>query len=269
MESKIREALKLKHEPVALLWSDEKPPDAMQFKEGKWGCVMFLYANALRGRVSVADKQTYGCWGGGVGLGFGNCYPDFPGGMEGFCYFLSVGNKQAKTTQHLVKSFANSHSSFSDDFIDGERYLQNPDLVEEFVRHLPIVQIPKKYVVLKPLKRVEEGEVPVTVSFLADADQLSALVILANYDRSDFDGAVIPYAAGCQTLGIFTYKESNNPKPRCVVGFTDISARKYIGKAVGKNYLMFNMPFERFVQMEKLVDGSFLEGSLWKSLAER
>ncbi len=35
MESKIREALKIKYEPVALLWSDEKPAGAMQFKERK------------------------------------------------------------------------------------------------------------------------------------------------------------------------------------------------------------------------------------------
>ncbi len=64
-------------------------------------------------------------------------------------------------------------------------------------------------------------------------------------------------------------RERSSSKPRCVVGFTDISARQYIGNAVGKDYLMFNMPFDRFVQMEKLVDGSFVENALWKSLAER
>jgi hypothetical protein len=37
IESKLQKALNLKYPPIALLWSDEKPKNAMQFKEGKWG----------------------------------------------------------------------------------------------------------------------------------------------------------------------------------------------------------------------------------------
>ncbi len=269
MESKLQKALKLKYPPIALLWSDEKPNNAMQFKEGKWGCVMFLYNNALRGNVSVADSHTYGCWGGGVGLGFGNQYTKFPGGISGFCYFLSYGNMHNTKAKEVIEQLSKyDHSSFSDDFVEGERYVKDPELVEKFLSNLPMFEVPKRYVILKQLSQVNDGEEPVLVSFLVDPNQLSALVILSNYDRSDFEGSIIPYAAGCQTLGIFTYRECFSDSPRCIVGFTDISARKYIKNAIGTNYMMFNMPLKRFLELESFVEGSFLERPTWKSLIE-
>ena len=94
MKSEIAGAINLKHHPVAVILSDEKPDQALQFKPGKWGCVMFMFANAARGKTAAFDAQTYGCWGGGVGLGFGNAYQAFPGGVDCFAHFLSSGNDQ-------------------------------------------------------------------------------------------------------------------------------------------------------------------------------
>jgi hypothetical protein len=41
------------------------------------------------------------------------------------------------------------------------------------------------------------------VVFFVDPEQLSALVILANYSRCDNQNVIMPYAAGCQTIGIY------------------------------------------------------------------
>ncbi len=85
MKSKLAEAIQSKYPPVAILLSDDKPEGARQFKEGKWGCVMFMLAAALKGEAVAFDRKTFGCFGGGTGLGFGNQYTHFPGGEDCFC----------------------------------------------------------------------------------------------------------------------------------------------------------------------------------------
>jgi hypothetical protein len=52
------------------------------------------------------------------------------------------------------------------------------------------------------------------------------------------------------------------------VGLTDISARKYVRKLLGAEYLAFAMPWEMFLEMEGNVEGSFLEKHTWLSLQE-
>jgi len=68
MDSLIVKELKLKYSPVALLFSDNRPNDAIQFKEGKWGCVMAMYGSVMkRCKTAVFDRKSYGCIGSGVG----------------------------------------------------------------------------------------------------------------------------------------------------------------------------------------------------------
>jgi hypothetical protein len=79
MNSKLVDAIGLKTHAVALTWADAAPQGAIQFKPGRWGCVVSVFATvAAKGRVGAFDRKTYGCWGGGVGLGFCNCYEIIP-----------------------------------------------------------------------------------------------------------------------------------------------------------------------------------------------
>jgi uncharacterized protein (DUF169 family) len=268
MKSKIKEALNLKYAPVAILWTDEAPEGAGQFKAGKWGCVMWMLARAAKGKTAVFTQDTCGCWGGGVGLGFGNQYLTFPGGIECFYYFLSTGNGQwerGKAAAEKIKDFVTK--DFLEDFLEGERYLKSPERVKAFVESMPFMDVPSKYVAFKPLEAVDPGEKePEIVIFLADPDQLSGLVILANYDRQGTDNVTIPYAAGCQTIGIFPYREAQSENPRAVVGLTDISARENIRKQLGRDLLSFAVPWKMFLEMEGNVEGSFLQRRTWKVL---
>ena len=269
MESQIAKAVQLQYQPVALMWSNDKPDGAMQFSEGKWGCVMWLAVSAAKGRPAVADAKTFGCIGGGVGLGFGNQYKNFPGGEEGFCYFLSSGNAERPGGAELaqqIKPFMTRESH--DNFLHGERYIRNPEGVRKFIAALPMIDIPTAYVVFKPLADVDTSrEKPQAVVFFVNPDQLSALTVLANFARGDNEGVIMPYAAGCQTIGIYPYREVASGKPRAVVGLTDLSARVYVRKQLANpNFMSFTTPFALFEEMEQNVPGSFLERHTWQSL---
>jgi len=268
MESKIAGAISLKYQPVALIWSDEKLAEAVQFQEGKWGCIMWLAASAAKGKAAVCNRKTFGCFGGGVGMGFGDQYVNFPGGKECFCHFLSAGNdqwEQGLQAAEKVKPFLRKEAY--DNFVSGERYIKTPERVHQFIENLPITDIPAEYVIFKPLADVNpDQETPRVIVFFADPDQLSAMVVLANYDRQDNHNVIIPYAAGCQTIGIYPYQEAQAERPRAVVGLTDLSARVYIRKQLEDNLMTFTVPLAMFEEMERNVAGSFLERQTWQTL---
>jgi hypothetical protein len=46
MESAIVRNLRPEFEPVAVVWSDTIPGDAFQFKKDKFGCILYLFAQA-------------------------------------------------------------------------------------------------------------------------------------------------------------------------------------------------------------------------------
>lgn len=270
MKSVIAGALALKYEPVAIIATNDKPADAVQFKEGKFSCVMFMLAAAVRGRTAVFDRKTFGCPGGGVGLGFGNQYKNFPGGEEAFCHFLSAGNINWEPGMQVAESARPFISDeLYDELVYGERYIKTPDLVMKFIECLPITDIPFEYVVFKPLGQVDpDMEEPATVVFLADMDQLSALVVLASYERDSNEAVIIPQAAGCQTIGIYPFDEAKRELPRAVVGLTDISARVQIKRQLKDDVMSFAVPLSMFHEMEANVPGSFLERNTWKELME-
>ena len=268
MKSKIPNALAMSLNPVAILLSEEAPAGAARFQEGKWGCVMMMFAAvATQGRCAAFDRSTYGCWGGGVGLGFGNAYETFPGGVECFVRFLSTGNAGWEHGRRVAATLRQGRG-FAERFLEGERYVASPALARAFLERLPMREVPSRYVVFKPLADVEpERETPVTVVFPVNAHQLSALVVLANAGRAGNENVAIPFAASCQTIGILPMREGEGPHPRAVVGHTDISARGYVQKTLGSDIVTFAVPWAFFREMEELATDSFLNLSAWRVLA--
>ncbi|MCJ7445540.1 MAG: DUF169 domain-containing protein [Methanotrichaceae archaeon] len=267
MDSSIAKAICLQFDPIAILWSDEKPAEAIQFKVGSWGCVMWQFAQAAKGKTTVFDRQTFGCVGGGTGLGFGAQYVNAPGGIDGFSYFLSTGIESCEDPEKfagLLNKFTRPEQR--DNFLKGERFKKNPELVKKFIETLPIVNIPAEYIIFKPLANLKKDEEPVVVVFVANPNQISALVTLANYSRADPDTVIVPSGAACHQILIYAYKEARSDKPRAVLGLTDIAARNSMRKLLGDDVFTFAVPYKMFIQMETDVKGSFLEGPTWKNL---
>lgn len=268
MKSAIAEQLQFRQQPVGILFAQEKPENARQFQEGKWGCVMFLLAAAVRGETVAFDRKTFGCQGGGTGLGFGNQYKNFAGGEECFKYFLSIGNEhweEGRKAGEMVKPFMRPEAHGH--FMHGERYIKSPELVGKFIESLPITEIPAPYVVFKPLADVsEEGDDLQTVLFLGNMDQIAALTVLANYGRGHNENVIFPFAAGCQSIGIYPFREAERPQPRAVLGLNDISARLYLKKMLKDDVLSFAVPLALFREMEDNLAGSFIGQDTWKQL---
>lgn len=266
MKSKISDYLNLQTQPVATLWSEDPPEEKIQFSPGKRGCVVSLLAAAAKGKVCLVDQDTFGCPGGGVGLGYGNQYLNFPGGVDCFTRFLSSGNQGYAKGEQVAKAMeGKAPAAFIEEFLDGERYIKSPELVEDFIEELGFMDLPK-YTVFKPLSLLGEGEEPVSITLFCTPDQISALVVLCNYFQKGIENVIAPFAAGCQSVGILTYKQIHVEQPKAVIGTFDITARQVIKNSLGDNLLSFSLPYALFMKMEGHADESFLTRHNWKNL---
>jgi uncharacterized protein (DUF169 family) len=257
VNSAIAKAIGLLSRPVAIIRSGQLPGGALQFREGAFGCVMAFLKSASKGKTAAFDRKTFGCPGGGTGLGFGNCYENFPGGIE---HFLSRGNPDFCRTE-----FGKAVVSRMPDLEEGERYFKTPEIAKQFIDSLPMTEIDEEYVLFRPLEEVGASETPDVVVFLVNPDQLSALVVLANYARNSSDNVIIPFAAACHTVGIIPMREARSERQRAVVGLTDVTVRnKFPG-----DQLTFAVPYRMYLEMESNVEGSFLEKHNWTGLLDR
>lgn len=264
MISKIKEAAKIKIDPIAMIFSNEKPKEAVQLKEGGWTCAMTAVASVTKGKTVVFDKNTCGCVGAGTGFGFGNQYNDFPGGRECCHYFFTIGNDKWEYGRKQMIEFG-VHDK--DDFVQGVGFLKTPEHAKHYIDNLPITTNDFKYMIFKPLSEVDENiEVPQIIVFLIDMDQLSGLVTLANYERVDSDGTIIPCCSACQSIGIYPIKELESPNPRAVVGLVDPTARVFLKKILKNDYLTFAVPYSLYKTMESNVAGSLFEKATWQKL---
>ncbi|OPY37038.1 MAG: hypothetical protein A4E35_01501 [Methanoregula sp. PtaU1.Bin051] len=271
--SEIARATGMKFNPVAIVWTDKKPAGALEPKAGAWGCVMWLFAKVAKdGKTAVFSSETVGCAGGAMGLGFGRPLEKHAArNEEGFCSFLSNGLEGAvdkKAYEAIIaQSFDAHHTKM---LIEGERFMKNPKAVHNFLKNLPVYDVKGRYIVMKPISKVEDSEEVKSVVFVANADQIAALSLLANYETGNIrEGIVVAAgAAGCQAMGVCTYVEGESKKPRAVVGLTDLAARMHVRNVLGKDVLTFSVPFAIYQRMERDVKGSFLELDLWRGLRD-
>lgn len=236
MESKIAAAIRLRTQPVAVYRSETCPEGALEFREGKWGCVIAMLAAAAKGRMAAFCDRTVACRGGKAGLGLRKFR------MGEIEYFLSTGGKGPKP---------------------GEFYKKSPELARAYIEGLPDVRT-EGYVIFRPLGDIQDKR-PETVVFLVNADQLSGLVTLANYDRPIQENVKILFGAGCAQAILYGLDAESRKTGLCYIGLTDPSARKCIDKEL----LSFSIPYARFLEMEENAEGSFFHTDTWAQIANR
>jgi hypothetical protein len=195
------------------------------------------------------DRETFGCPGGGTGLGFGDCYTPMGFPIE---RLLSTGGT------------AQLPGGRSYDMHEGERFHRSPEVTRRWLSEFPFRQIPTAYLVAKPLSEATPADAVALVHWHVNPDQLSALVTLAGFERGTVDTVAAPWGAACHAI-VFALAEAERPRPRGVLGFFDISRRHQVERDI----LSFTAPYALHAEMEAAVPDSFLATATWLALKAR
>jgi hypothetical protein len=190
-------------------------------------CIFSFYEQWLEGKTLHLTRQKYGCGGAGHWI----C--GIPGRTrEEYLDFL-VNTEGLKTSYEVMNKWLDAATP----------YMQEHDNI-----------------LIGPLKPDLYNYLK-TVTFFVNADQLSALAIGTEYNRSPEDPAGInaPFGSGCSQL-IGQFKDIKVPS--AIIGMTDIAARKYIPA----NLLAFTVTKPLFEQLCNLGERSFLYKAFWKEL---
>jgi len=265
--TKIEKSLGLKYPPLAIFYARELPAGV---KLSSPMCAMTLIAQAAKWGTAALSKDSCRCPGAASGFGLDKFRLDnFPGGPECFLRFLSIGNEgweQGRAVRAQLEE-GGAPKILVTEFSEGEGFRKTPALVQDWIDSLPEVEPEGPYVILKPLGDIPGNEKPKVVSMLVNPDQLSALVVLANFARKGSDNVRIPFGAGCGCFGLYAFDEARQDEPRAIIGLTDISARFYLGKSLGRDILSFTVPMKMFEEMEANVEESFLTRFAWKTMS--
>lgn len=224
--------------PITYYYTDEPKNSEIVPSGGKWSCIICQLQKVRTGTSLAFSAESVKCGGAKRYLGFSETIrPDFE-------YFLSCGIENE---------------------MEGERYIQTPQLVLDLMKKQKKLKITGKYIVFKRWDMLTEKDNPEVVAFFAVPDILSGLFTLANFDQSEPDSTIAPFAAGCGSLVYFPMVEKDSERPRAVLGMFDVSARPCVPEGV----LSFSVPMVKFIKMIGYMDDSFLKTNSWTKVQKR
>ncbi len=224
--------------PICFYYSDGPGTAQLMKASESHRCLIADLARVRRGQAISFTADATGCPGARRYLGLGGEL------MPGFEHFLSCGIPGR---------------------LEGERYKKSPELVREFLRRAPTFQAPAPHIIFKRWDALEDADEPAVVVFFAQADVLSGLFTLANFDEAEADAVFCPFAAGCGSIVQYPYLECSSPRPRAVLGMFDVSARP----CVPQDTLSFAVPMAKFRRMVSNMPESFLITKSWDKVRAR
>ena len=224
--------------PIAIFYSDEALAGS-KASESEERCVIGMLSSVRAGETLSLGANSQMCGGARRYLGFTAEMP-----MKDFDYFLSTGIPGR---------------------LEGERYKKSPEIVRESMKHSPSFEAPGAFLNFVPWGKLSDADKPQVVVFFGNQDVISGLFTLANFDEVDPNAVICPFGSGCSQIVYHPYLELRSPRPRCVIGMFDISARPYLGE----NMLSFSVPITKFERMVDNMEASFLSTDTWERLFKR
>jgi hypothetical protein len=270
MESTIVNNLRPEFEPVAVVWSNTIPDDALQFKKGKFGCILYLFAEAARrGKVAGGNRETITCNGGRAALGLGVDFDASDEQLDRYAAVFSKGIKSTGNQKAYQEQIEVAPKNFRDLLKYGERRHCSAELAKEWILNgLPRYDIPYEYVLFKPLSRTDSDENIRTVIFSVSPIELAGLVTLAGSVMPGTDPVQVPQGADCNNITAFAYAQADLDAPRAVMGMLGIDGREVMKKRFRDDILTLTLPIPLFHRMEEEANDCVFQIPSWKRLVE-
>ena len=268
MESEIVRHLQPEFAPVAVVWSDSIPDDAVQFKKGRFGCVLYLFAEASRrGRVAGGNRESITCNGGCAALGLGVDFDASEEQLDRYAAVFSKGLRSASNRHAYRTEMEAAPKAWRSVLEYGERRHRDAELAREWIlRELPRYEAPYEYVLFKPLDRTDLDENIRAIIFPVSPLELAGLVTLAGSVMHGTDPVRVPQGPACTSLGAFAYAEGDSPAPRAVLGMTDVDGREAMRKRFRQDILTLTLPALLFTQMEEEANDCVFQLPSWQAL---
>jgi len=268
MESVIVKNLKPEFSPVAVVWSNTIPADALQFKKGKFGCILYLFAEAvLHGKVAGGNRESIICTGGRAALGLGFGFDESDELLDRYAAAFSKGIKSTSNLEAYQARMEAVPKSWTSLYEYGERRHCNAELAKDWIRkELPRYDIPYEYVLFKPLCLTNPDENIRAVIFSVNVFELAGLVTLVGSVMQGTDPVRVPQGADCNSIAAFAYKEAESAAPRAVLGMLGIDGRKVMHKRLHDHILTLTLPTQLFQQVEQEASDCIFQTPSWKNL---
>ena len=190
-------------------------------------CVFSFYENWLNGETLHITKENFGCGGAATYL----------------C-----------GTEIIPREL---HVQF---LIDGEGLKASHALMNQWFDHNNFYSPEHSNILIGPL-REDQHEYLKSISFFVNPDQLSALMLGAEYNKSPKGppAVIAPFGSGCMLL-VTLFNDLNISQ--AIIGETDIAARQFLPPDI----LAFTVTKPMFRQLCKLDERSFLYKQFLKDL---
>lgn len=199
---------------------DAPDPGAFEplIRPGPGDCVFAFYQNWGKGKTLHISREHYGCGGAGRWM----C------GVETW-----------------------SREDFISFLVDGEGLKASHELMNKWIDASKPRRSTHPHILIGPLKR-DQWPYLKSITFFADADQLSVLAIGAQYNAAPEDPApvIAPFGSGCMQLLPF----DDLSLSQASIGSTDIAMRQHIPPHI----LTFTVTKRLFAKLCELDERSFL-----------
>jgi len=181
--------------------------------------------------------------------------------MRGETLHITKNNSGCGGCGHwLFGSVTRSREGYIKFLVDDEGLKSSHDLMNQWLDYHKPYSPKYRNILIGPLKQ-DQYEYLKSITFFVNPDQLSLLVLGANYNNApeELSPVIVTFGSGCMEL-VPLFK--NLDMPQAIIGATDIAMRQYLPPDI----LAFTVTKPMFKQLCELDEKSFLYKTFWDNL---